>query len=79
MIYWAKDGTALEKTPSGALWHGTWRIEGNSLCPNWKEQPGTGCVHYDKTGDTVAIVAANGKIRAKVVKTAAGNAEHLTP
>lgn len=79
MIYWAEDGTAPEKTPSGAIWHGTWRIDGNTLCPTWKEKPGTGCVHYDKTGDTVSVAAANGKVRAKVVKSAASNAEHRGP
>lgn len=79
VIYWGKDGTALEQTPSGVIWHGTWRIEGDKLCPSWKEKPGTGCILYDKTGDTVSIVAADGKVRAKVVKTAASNAEHLTP
>jgi hypothetical protein len=75
VIYWAKDGTALYKTPNGTMMHGTWHIKGNTICPNWKEKPGTGCVRYDKTGGTVTVLdAVNGKVRAKIVKTVAGNA-----
>lgn len=80
VIYWAADGTALFKTPSGAIMHGKWEIKGNTNCPEWKERPGSGCVRYDKTGDVVtAIDAASGKPRAKIVKTAPGNAEKLAP
>jgi hypothetical protein len=60
--------------------HGTWVIKGNTNCTDWKERPGSGCVRYDKTGGTVtAVDAASGKTRAKIVKTAAGNAENLKP
>jgi hypothetical protein len=80
VIYWAEDGTALYKTPSGAMMHGKWEIKGNTLCTDWKERPNTGCVRYDKNGDTLTVIdAASGKTRAKIVKTAAGNAEKLAP
>ena len=80
VIYWAADGTALFKTASGSIMHGTWVIKDNTNCTDWKERPGSGCVRYDKAGDTVtAIDAASGKPRAKIVKTAAGNAENLKP
>jgi hypothetical protein len=80
VIYWAADGTSLYKTPSGAIWHGKWEIKGNTACTDWKEKPNNPCVRYDKTGDTVTIIdTASGQTRAKVVKTAAGNAEKLAP
>jgi hypothetical protein len=79
-IYWNADGTALFKTANGSIMHGTWVIKDNTNCTNWKERPGSGCVRYDKTGDTVTVIdAASGKTRAKIVKTAAGNAEKLAP
>jgi hypothetical protein len=80
VIYWAEDGTALYKTPSGTIMHGKWEVKGNTNCTDWKERPGTGCVRYDKAGDTVTVIdAASGQTRAKIVKTAPGNAEKLTP
>jgi hypothetical protein len=80
VIYWAEDGTALYKTPSGAMMHGKWEIKGNTNCTDWKERPGTGCVRYDKAGDVVTVIdVASGKTRAKIVKTAPGNAEKLAP
>ena len=80
VIYWAEDGTALYKTPSGAIMHGKWEIKGNTNCTDWKERPGTGCVRYDKTGDVVTVIdATSGQNRAKIVKTAPGNAEKLAP
>ncbi len=80
VIYWAEDGSALYKTPREPLWHGKWEIKGNTACTEWKEKPNTGCVRYDKTGDTVSVIdAASGQTRAKVTKTASGNAEKLTP
>jgi hypothetical protein len=55
-------------------------IKDNANCTDWKERPGAGCVHYDKTGDKItAVDAASGKVRATIVKTAAGNAENLKP
>jgi hypothetical protein len=80
VIYWAEDGTALFKTASGAIMQGKWEIKGNTNCPEWKERPGSACVRYDKAGDTVTVIdAASGQIRAKIVKTAPGNAEKLAP
>jgi len=80
VIYWSEDGTALYKTPTGAIWHGKWEIKGNTNCTDWKERPNTPCVRYDKTGDAVTVIdAASGQVRAKVVKTAPGNAEKLAP
>jgi hypothetical protein len=80
VIYWAEDGTALYRTPSGAMMHGKWEIKGNTNCTDWKERPGTGCVRYDKTGDVVTVIdATSGQTRAKILKTTPGNAEKLTP
>jgi hypothetical protein len=78
VIYWAEDGTALYKTASGALWHGTWQITGNTNCTAWKERPGTACVRYDKTGDVVTTIdVASGQVRSRIVKMVPGNAEKL--
>ena len=81
MIYWAADGTALFKTPGGAIMHGKWEIKGNTNCTDWKERPDdVGCVRYDETGDAVTVIdAASGKTRARIVKTTPGNAEKLAP
>ena len=80
IIYWAADGTSLYKTPAGSIMHGKWEIKANTLCVDWKERPGTGCVRYDKAGDAVTVIdAASGQTRAKIVKSAAGNAEKLAP
>jgi len=79
-IYWAEDGTALYKTPTGAMFHGKWEIKGNTNCAEWKERPNTGCVRYDKTGDVITVIdVASGQARAKILKTAPGNAEKLAP
>jgi hypothetical protein len=80
IIYWGRDGTALYKTPKGGMMHGKWEVKGNTNCTDWKERPGTGCVRYEKIGDTVSVIdAASGKARAKIVKTSPGNAEKLAP
>jgi hypothetical protein len=80
VIYWAEDGTALYRTPSGAIMHGKWEIKDNTNCTEWKERPGTGCVRYDKTGDVITTIdVASGQVRAKIVKTAPGNTEKLAP
>lgn len=79
-IYWGADGTALFKTASGTIMHGTWEVKDNTNCPIWKERPNTGCVRYDKVGDTITVIdATSGQVRAKILKTAAGNAEKLAP
>jgi hypothetical protein len=80
VIYWSADGTALYRTPSGSMMHGTWEVKGNTNCTAWKERPGTGCVRYDKAGEIVTVIdVASGQTRAKIVKTAAGNIEKLAP
>ena len=80
VIYWSEDGTALYKTPAGSMMHGKWEIKGNTNCTDWKERPGTGCVRYDKIGDAITVIdVASGQTRAKVLKTAPGNAEKLAP
>jgi hypothetical protein len=80
VIYYAPDGTGLYKTPKGVMWHGTWEIKGNANCSTWKEAGNVACSKYDKQGDTVSIVnAETGQVRAKVLKTASGNAEKLAP
>lgn len=80
VIYFAADGTALYRTTTGSMWHGKWEIKDTTFCVDWKERPNNGCVHYDKTGDVVTIIdAASGKSRARIVKTAPGNAEKLMP
>jgi hypothetical protein len=80
VIYYDLNGTALYKTPKGVMWHGTWKIEGNTACIDWKEKPNNGCVKYDKQGDTTSVIdVATGQPRGKVMKIAAGNAENLAP
>ncbi len=80
VIYYAADGSALYKTPKGELWHGTWAIKDNTNCSNWKEPGRIACSKYDKQGDVISLInPENGQVRAKVLKTAPGNAEKLTP
>jgi hypothetical protein len=57
-----------------------WAEDGNTACTDWKEKPNNPCVRWDKTGDTYTILdGISGQTRAKVVKTAPGNAEKLAP
>ena len=80
VIYYQPDGTSLYKTPMGVMWHGKWEIKDNTNCTNWAEGKGPSCNKYDKAGDVISIIdGATGKTRAKIVKTAAGNAEKLVP
>src|ERR1700722_11462634 len=80
VIYYAPDGTALYKTAKGVIWHGTWAIKGNTACTDWKERPNNPCTKYDKQGDAITILNAETRqLRGKVLKTAAGNAEKITP
>jgi hypothetical protein len=80
VIYYAADGSALYKTAKGVVWHGTWSIKGNTGCTDWKERPNNPCSKYDKQGDTITFSnAETGQPRGKVLKTAAGNAENITP
>lgn len=80
VIYWSANGTALYRTPSGSIMHGTWEVKDNTNCTAWKERPGTGCVRYDKAGDVITVFdVKNGQVRAKIVKSAPGNVEKLAP
>src|ERR1700680_3731110 len=58
VIYYAADGTALYKTATGVIWHGTWTIKANTACTDWKERPNNPCTKYDKQGDAVTILNA---------------------
>jgi hypothetical protein len=80
VIYWSADGNAIYRTPTGSIMHGKWQVKDNTNCTEWKERPGTGCVRYDKTGDVITVFdVKSGQVRAKIVKTAPGNAEKLAP
>jgi hypothetical protein len=80
VIYYDANGTMLYKTPKGDMWHGTWTIKDNTACNDWKELPNNACTKYDKQGDAIInINAQTGQTRGKIVKTAPGNAENLTP
>ena len=80
VVYLDEDGTGLYKTPTGAMWHGKWTTKGNTFCADWTERPNNPCTRFDKTGDAITIIdAVSGQTRAKVVKTAPGNAEKLAP
>jgi len=54
----AADGTALNKTPKGETWHGTWVIKENTACIDWKERPNNPCTKYDKNGATVTFISS---------------------
>jgi hypothetical protein len=73
VIYYAPGGTALYKTPKGAMWRGTWKIKGNTNCHDWKEAPNNPSAKYHKRGDTISVIGG------KIVKTATGNAMKLAP
>ena len=80
VLYFAADGTALNKTPKGDTWHGTWVIKENTACIDWKERPNNPCTKYEKNGDTVTFInVANGHPRGTVAKTAVGNVEKIGP
>jgi len=80
VIYFDPNGTALYKTPKGIMWHGTWKIEGNTTCTDWREWPANPCSKYDQQGDTItSINVATGVARGKITKIVPGNAEKLTP
>jgi len=71
-------GSGLYKTPQGSIWHGTWRINGNLYCSDWKEGSKRPCMKAEKQGDTVSFVdSESGQLRIKIVKTVPGNAENL--
>jgi hypothetical protein len=80
VLYYAADGHALYKTPTGAIWHGAWVVNDNAICSVWKERPSTPCSKYEKQGDTITILnTTNGEVSAEVLKIVAGNAENIAP
>ena len=80
VIFYSADGNALYKTPKGVMWHGTWAIKDNTNCSNWKEVGKVACSKYDVQGETISLInPENGLVRAKILKTAPGNAEKLAP
>jgi hypothetical protein len=80
VLYFAADGSALYKTGSGKVLHGTWTIKDNTTCIVWKEQPNNPCSRYDKTGDTITVYnVATGQVRGKVIKIIDGNPEKIAP
>jgi hypothetical protein len=80
IIYYDELGMALFKTPRGIIWHGKWKIEGNTACVNWEESPHNPCAMYDRRGDTLTTVNVDTDVtRGKVTKIVPGNAEKLTP
>jgi hypothetical protein len=80
VIYYAPDGSVLYKTPKGDLWHGTLAFKDNTSCIDWKEKPNNACTKYDKQGNTITLInTTTGEVRGKIVKTAPGNAENLSP
>jgi hypothetical protein len=79
VIYYAADGSALYKTGSGKVLHGTWTIKDNTSCITWKEQPNNPCSRYDKTGDTITVInVATGQVRG-TLKVVDGNPEKIAP
>jgi hypothetical protein len=80
IIYYDTLGTVLFKTPKGVIWHGTWKIEGNTACINWKESSHNPCAKYDKRGDILTTInVGTGVTRGEVTKIVPGNAGKLTP
>ena len=80
VLYYAADGSALYKTGSGKVLHGTWTIKDNTSCITWKEQANNPCSRYDKTGDTITVInVATGQVRGKVIKVVDGNPEKIAP
>ena len=78
--FFAPDGTVLNLVPSGKIHQGRWTIKDNEVCVAWKDLPPNPCSRYVKQGDVVTVInVATGQPRGKIVKTADGNVENLTP
>jgi hypothetical protein len=79
-LYFAPDGTVLNRVPSGKIQQGGWTIKDNAVCVAWKDLPPNPCSRYDKQGDVVTVInISTGQPRGKIVKTVDGNVENLTP
>jgi hypothetical protein len=80
IIYYDELGMALFKTPKGTIWHGKWKIEGNTACIDWEESSHNPCAKYDKRENTLTTINVDtGVTRGEVTKIVQGNAEKLTP
>jgi hypothetical protein len=80
VIFYGADGTALYKTGSGKILHGTWSIKDNTACIVWKEVTNNACSRYDKQGETITVFnVATGQPRGKVLKIVDGNSEKIAP
>ena len=80
IIFWAEDGSMVYKAPDGKVIAGKWEVKDNTACFELTTRPGMACSRYDKQGDVVSVFdGKSGALRAKITKTAAGNAEKLAP
>lgn len=80
ILYFAPDGTVLNRVPSGKIQQGTWTIKENTVCVEWKDLPPNPCSRWDKQGDVVTIInLGTGQPRGTISKSADGNAENLKP
>src|SRR4051812_31044200 len=79
-LYFAPDGTILNRVPSGRIQQGVWRIDRDMVCVTWKDQPPNPCSRYVRQGDTVTVInVETGLARGRISKTGDGNAEALAP
>ena len=80
IIFWAEDGSMIFKAPDGKVSAGKWEVKDNTACFELTTRPGNNCSRYDKQGDVISVFdGKSGALRAKIAKTAAGNAEKLAP
>lgn len=79
-LFFAPDGTVLNRVPSGKIQLGTWTIKDNTVCVAWKELPPNPCSRYDKQGDVITVInIGTGQPRGRIAKSADGNSENLKP
>ncbi len=79
-VYYHPAGTVLYKTPKGQVWHGSWALRGDKFCVEWSEAKEYPCAQFERHGRAVIMVSLeSGLLRAKVLRTAPGNAEQLAP
>jgi hypothetical protein len=78
IVYYAPDGTVVNRNAKGDILRGTWAIKDDMVCLDWKEQPGNPCTIWDKQGDvTTLIISTTKQVRGKVQKIVDGNPENL--
>ena len=72
------DGNAAAKLPIGTTLVGTWQIDGDKYCADWKNGPKNSCTRIVKTADGYDIVdAAKNEVRGTVLRIEPGNPEGL--